>query len=156
RKGRAVAVGVDGEHGVPRVGRNEGGRVPVDADAAGAGAVPVADDDVVRRQAEGEDLIAAVHRVVVGDVQNELAGTAAVGVGTEDGELVGAGGVAVPNADQGLIARLAELERLAGVEDAVVVEVEVPGAVVEVADVRGTAAGPVAGHAGDARQAEAV
>ena len=80
---------------------------------------------MVRRQAEDEGFVAAVNRVVVGNVQNEDAGATAVGVGAEDAQFVAAAGIAVPVADDGLVAGLAEVEGFAGIDDAVVVEVQV-------------------------------
>ena len=76
---------------------------------------------------------ASIDLVAVG-VEDELAGDA-VGGGAEDAEFVSTAGVAVPVADDGLVAGLTEVERLAGIEHAVAVQVEVPDAVIEVADV---------------------
>ena len=83
----------------------ERGGVAEDADFVLAGAVPVADDDAVGGQAEGEGLVAGVHDVVAVGVEDELAGDA-VGGGAEDADVGHA--VAVPVADDGLVAGLAE------------------------------------------------
>src|SRR5262249_16127713 len=73
--------------------------------------------------------------------------------GAEDAELGDA--VAGPVADDGLVSRLAEVERLVGAGGrSGAGQVEVPNAVAEVADLTASSAQPVAGDSSDARRAE--